>query len=480
MGVTLRRLTCALAACVIVSGTVIGCAAARAPDLMLSLATPDDSSTPEGKQIEHFVDEVSRISGGTIAIRPNWLAGGRDTPRMDQTVSELAMKGKADLALVPARAWDEERVLSLRALNAPFLITNERLFEKVLDSDLRGRLLSGLPSAGVVGIDLFPQELRHPFGNGTAVLGRGDYVGQTFRVPASQTVWALFTALGATPVFAAADPATQRGAESSYNLAQSDVATGNVTFFPKASSLVASAQLRERLRDGQWDVLVRAAEATRNWAFDSLPTDFEAANDFCLRGGQIRAAGDGELKELRTAGDQVVAGLDRDQVSRDLITDIRTMKARTPDGDPVTSCPGTTTASASSTGASAIDGVYEFDVSEDAVRAAGATNETLIRENSGHFQFTLDHLHWSLHMTADHFIQFPDTNGSFSYEDGVLNISWNADPSDWSGGLVSVEPDGSLKFVDIRDGYSDPDHHALDLIEFIHWKRIGDVSPSTE
>jgi hypothetical protein len=54
-------------------------------------------------------------------------------------------------------------VTSLRALNTPFLITADTLAAGVVtDAGLTRRLASGLPSAGVSALGLYPEGLRHP------------------------------------------------------------------------------------------------------------------------------------------------------------------------------------------------------------------------------------------------------------------------------------------------------------------------------
>ncbi len=111
----------------------------------------------------------------------------------------MVTSGKLDMGLIPSRAWDTEGVTSLRALNAPFLIDSDELLDDVVSSDeLADDLMSGLDKAGVVGLALFPEGLRHPFGLKKPLLGPDDYDGQAIRTPTSKTTAAVFAALGAT------------------------------------------------------------------------------------------------------------------------------------------------------------------------------------------------------------------------------------------------------------------------------------------
>ncbi|WP_167305828.1 TRAP transporter substrate-binding protein [Nocardioides euryhalodurans] len=194
-----------------------GCAEPlNGPSLVLTLATPDQPGDPDALHVEHFVDEVQRLSEGTIRIDPQWDAEPEGVHDWDQHVARSVADGEFDLALVPGRAWDELGVATLRALDTPLLVTSLDLVESVLTSDLRGELMAGLPRAGVVGLDIFPSELRHPFGYGKPLLDADDYRDAVIRAPTSATTRMFLERLGATVVDDPPDPRVQRGDESSY------------------------------------------------------------------------------------------------------------------------------------------------------------------------------------------------------------------------------------------------------------------------
>ena len=109
-------------------------------------------------------------------------------PGADQKVAGLVQNGELDLALIPARAWDELGVTSLQALQAPFLVSNEDLVEQVVQSELAGELLAGLDQAGVVGLALLPEGLRHPVGFEHPLLRLEDFSGATIRSLPSNAV----------------------------------------------------------------------------------------------------------------------------------------------------------------------------------------------------------------------------------------------------------------------------------------------------
>src|SRR4051794_37035077 len=144
------------------------------PSLVLRLATTDSETQPTGIAVKRFVAEVAERSGGSIRIEPVWDVTPDGALGWDQTLARGVADGTWDMGLVPGRAFDVLGVDSLRALNTPFLITSEAALRAVLESDLRDDLMAGLPEAGVTGLDLFPDGLRHPFGYTEPLLGAGD------------------------------------------------------------------------------------------------------------------------------------------------------------------------------------------------------------------------------------------------------------------------------------------------------------------
>jgi hypothetical protein len=70
-----------------------------------------------------------------------------------------------------------------------------------------------------------------------AVIARRLSARQAIRAPTSDMVAQVFAALGATTTDDGPDSTTQRGAESAYSLTQAQIATGNVTYFPKTDTL---------------------------------------------------------------------------------------------------------------------------------------------------------------------------------------------------------------------------------------------------
>ena len=468
-------------AALLTAGLLTGCGSKVAgPTLVLQLASPDEANVATtSMQVGHFAEQVAARSRGTIRIdiRLNVDEGALG---WDQIVAAGVADGTWDLGLVPGRAWDVLRVDSLRALSAPFLVNTPAALETVLNSDARGDLLAGLPAAGVVGLDIFPDGMRHPFGYEQPLLGPADYTGATIRTGRSEASAAFFQELGASVTDAPPSQSDQRGAESQFSITPAGIATGNVTFFAKTDVLVADADLRRRVRQDQWEVLRDAAAATRSWMFAQQPSDFEAAATFCSHGGRVVAASPEQVAGLRAVGARVVEQMREDTGTRRMIDRLRGLIAGLPAPTPLTGCPGTAAGASTPTGAAddpelaLLDGTYRTEVTTKALQDAGARDKTAILENSGRFTWTLDGGRWTYRQQADHFVSRTTDSGRFTYHDGLFTLFWSN--GGWTKARVRVSPDGTIHFTDVVDRY--PSNQGLSEGFFsAPWTRIGGVSP---
>jgi TRAP-type C4-dicarboxylate transport system substrate-binding protein len=463
-------------ATLLAAGLLAGCARqVPGPVLVLHLASPDGADVQSTSvQVQHFAEQVADRSSGTMRVDVLFNAD-QNALQWDQVVARGVADGTWELGLVPGRAWDELGVDSLRALSAPFLVTTPAALAAVLNSDVRDDLLAGLPAAGVVGLDIFPDAMRHPFGYDQPLLGADDYAGALIRTAHSATVEALFRALGASATDAYRTNGDQRGAESQFSISPAGIATGNVTFFAKTDVLVADADARRRLRPDQWDVLRDAAAATRSWAIAQQPSDVEAALTFCGQGGRIVAASPEQIASLKEVGNRVVDDLRKDATVRRILDRLRALTAGLPAPMPLNSCPGASGPPASGRDESLLDGTYTAEVSAQALHAAGVRDEDVVTNNSGVFTWTLQGGRWTNHQRADHYAQGADTNGRYTYRDGVFTLYWPpGDPSLWTRARLQVSRAGTIHFTHIVD--SNPAQQALSLGFFgAPWVRIGGV-----
>jgi TRAP-type C4-dicarboxylate transport system substrate-binding protein len=295
----------------------------------LRLATYDEESATGGILIDHFVQTLHDLDP-TITVEPMFQAA-----EDEEAAIKLVQAGDAELGLVATRAWDLVGVDSMRAINTPFLIDSTELLDQVVSGDQAAAMMKGLDAAGMTGLTMLPESLRHPFGTEAAPLGAADYEGATIRSPHSTTSWDVLGALGAKPMY---EEDGYTIAESQYDQAPAPEGTGNVTLFAKADVLVISDAARPKVSDSQLDALTEAAETTRDWAIGTFPDDAVAAAGFCDNGGKIVAASAADLAGLGDAVAPVVADLKKDATTAAIITAIEELKSGITVPAPVTAC----------------------------------------------------------------------------------------------------------------------------------------------
>jgi TRAP-type C4-dicarboxylate transport system substrate-binding protein len=450
-------------------GTKAG--ASRGP-VTLHLAADDPPDRPGSDQVYEFARRVQRLSGGSLRIQPVLNAGGND-PNWDQRVLDNVRGGKWELGLIPSRAWDTEGVTSLRALNAPFLITSEALRDDVIASELATDLMSGLEEAGVHGLALFPEGLRHPFGFERPLLGPGDYAGAAIRSPTSDTIAGVFAALGATTNDAETDAVEQVGMESSYDLTPVGTATGNVTFFPKANALVVNDDVLKRLDDDQRAVLEKAAAETREWAIETLPSDADAAAKYCRDGGAVVLASDADIAALERATAPVYAELERDEQTRELIEAIRQRRGEVAAPTPPAACGrplGRDAARAGGDSDPRFNGVFRIELTDADLRAVGITEQAELDENHGIYTITIEDGSYCWEQRAPNPLNNPDECSTYEVDGNRVVWHYPIGPPD----VFRFEraADGDLEVTLLRAGTAEIRPYA-EVWAAHDWQRLG-------
>jgi TRAP-type C4-dicarboxylate transport system substrate-binding protein len=336
-----------LLVCLLPSAVVAGCGAptragyadkaggATAP-VMLTLATaaPEDGS--DARVLRYFVRAVAQRSEGNVRVRVIYAAGGAASAYPELRVARLVRDGRFDLGWVGARSWDELGVSSMRALQAPFLITSYPLLDRVLASPLGREMLGGIREAGVIGLALVPGELRHPLGVKRPLVRLVDYANARIDVPPSRTTDALLRALGADPVhlsraegFAAYSAGKVDGKEFGYLGEFGGIITANVTFFPTASTLFANRSSFDGVGAGRRRALQAAAEQTLEHVAATPPSEETLLHEFCAEGGRAALATTRDRAALVRAAQPMIAELERDRQTNRLIHAIRSLKTVT-------------------------------------------------------------------------------------------------------------------------------------------------------
>ncbi|GAA1528731.1 hypothetical protein [Kribbella lupini] len=309
----------------------------NAGPVTLRLGTADDDAKPGGLAILQFVEQVRTLSDGKLLIYPVWEAAA-GAQQWDQVVARMLKDKKVDLAMIPSRTWDTEGVTSLRALNAPFLVTSDALADKIVGTaELSDELLAGLDKAGATGLAMMPEGLRHPFGFGRALVSPKAFAGQGIRTAKSDLGDATIRAFGGKPDDAVGDlygagvrSGTLTGAETGFVLSDSlptaGIAAANVTFTTKVNTLVANSEVLGGLTPDNQRILQAAATATREWVVAHRVPESAHAAAYCNRGGKIVNATAVELRAFDQAVRPLYVELEQDPKTKAMIDRIRTLK----------------------------------------------------------------------------------------------------------------------------------------------------------
>jgi TRAP-type C4-dicarboxylate transport system substrate-binding protein len=380
------------------------------PPVVLRIGTADFPGRPAADAIQEFARQVDQLSKGKLQIEPVWRAAGEDVEDWDQRVARKVVSAELGMGLIPTRAWDTEGVTSMRALQAPFLVTSDKLVDSIVVGDLATQMLAGLDTIGVTGLTLMPESLRHPFSFADPLVAPANFAGIGFWAPNSAASYALYKALGAVPddlVGAPKAEAISSGSivavESSYlgwAGPKATTVTGNATFFPKVNVLVANSKVFAALSDEQRATLRTAAARTLDWARGHLMSDAAAAQAFCEGGrGAIVNASEADLAALEKAAQPVYADLEKDDGTAALIDKIRELKATAPPTPPVPACGDVGQESGTETSAipnkdanaatSALNGVYRYEVTKDFLVEKGV-DPGAAEENSGVHTVTMN------------------------------------------------------------------------------------------
>lgn len=447
------------------------------PPLSLRIGTDDYPGRVSAASIEEFARRVETLSDGQLLIEPVWHAGGDPSPDdADQVVARMVIAGKLDMGVIPARAWDTEGVTSLRALNAPFLVTSDELVDEIVVGELAGEMLAGLDEIGITGLALLPESLRHVFAWGDPLVSAEDFDGTMIRVPNSDTVYRFFETLGATPADLDGDTlddaissGSMAGAESDFGLAGDlagprTTAAGNITLFPKVNTLVVNASTFYDLTDDQQATLRAAAAATLDWTLTNRSDDVTRACAFCDAGGTVTTAGDAEVAALEQAAQPVYVELEQDATTALLIERIREMKRQLPAPDSPPPCappPATATTATQAVAADPSDdaefpqGVYRMEITAESMERLGVS-ESDARDQGGVWTLTFQDGQVTVADIRASDDRHQTGTGTYCVAEDRVTVDMGGDDSACGDDVLFsaawTVQDGELRFAEIRDG----------------------------
>ncbi len=364
--------------------------------VVLTLADVEGNSST----VQPLADAVKALSDGTlqIQIELNWRTGD---PQNEGGLIKDVEQGKADLGVVPIRAFDTVGIDSFQAMQAPFLINGYALERQILNSDIPAKMLEGLSPAGLVGLAVLPGDLRKPLGLTRALVSASDYQGARVGIRLGKVAEATMRALGATAVaYVPGDTSTLDGMEAHldtiagnhYDRNATEL-TGNVNFWPKASAVFISRRAFGALSPQQQAWLREAGpRSLSQWPVcPSEKCDSGGRDILCNRGLTLESATSGEMVQLRQEVQPVYDDLERSAQTRAFIDEITTMRdgiGDTPDA--VSPCAGSS-GSDKTTTVTPLDGTWEVSITRKELLAAGIADPGEdIPENYGHFTLKFD------------------------------------------------------------------------------------------
>ena len=262
-----------------------------------------------------FVREAERRAKGTLEIEVDGDAYSSADPANEARLAAALQNGVRDLTVLPSRAWESQGVKTFRALQAPFLVSQDELLRRILRSPIASEILDGTAKIDVIGLALLPDSLRRTLGR-RPLTNLDSLHGARIRIVDSATTAAGLRALGAVPVTgydaSQVGPGLASGrldgAESSagsiLDNSYQSVAKhlpANVVLFPKTTTIAVSRRAFERLTSVQQRALREAAAATLAVALEPGSSDGADLEQLCQAGVQLARANPAELAALRAA-----------------------------------------------------------------------------------------------------------------------------------------------------------------------------------
>lgn len=372
--------------------------AEQMPSTTLRLAVADTNDAPSAPIVLAFVEQVQQRSGGSLVIEPVWEASADTEAEYEQGVIAAVRVGKYELGLAATRAWEEQGVTVFQPLQMPFLIDNDALAIAVATSEVATQMLERLSASGMIGLAMWPEDLRHPFSvvPGHPLLSPDDFAGKTIRTTSMDVTAALVEALGGTPEFLAFEyQGAESGLRQGASLTGLPIATGNVVFFTKFQVLFANSAAFENLDEVQRAILREAAAAAQQKAIADRPSEAEAAEFWCADGGSIVLASAEQLVAIQAAAQPVIDRIAQNPEHAEVLAALQALKAATSPTPWADAC-GSPPTLAVSNDAETVwsegvppNGIWMVELSADDFVERGMLRSVAERDWAGTYIFTL-------------------------------------------------------------------------------------------
>ena len=334
----------AVGAVLLFGATATGASGARSapPEVVLNVSIGSDLNPPSAGVA--FADAVRRLSNGRLAIAFRSVPEGLSVDSELLALREVRT-GSTEMGWIPTRGWDTQGLKTFTALQAPFLITDYTLLQKVL-SEIGQSMLPGTRSRGVRTLGLVATDLRRLLGARKPFVAPADFRGAKLRVPAGSRVSStMLEALGATPVQIASGvgledalkDGTVDGAETSFGYillngyyAVATHVTANLVFYPRVDAISINERAFQALAPHDRTILEKAAAQVTKRSFVGLAArDREQLRLLCAAGLKAAGSTSPQLSALRRTVQPVYETLKEDRATARRIAQIQKLKKGT-------------------------------------------------------------------------------------------------------------------------------------------------------
>ena len=483
---------------VLTSASIIGCTAIPATSKAgegaipqaIVLASPDHAGLAASDGMREFARLVEHLSEGAVTVELSFqysggISEGDIGTDPNSEVNTMVRDGGVELALLPDWTWMSLGAERIAALKTPFLITDDRVANRVAVEPVAGLMLSELDAFGVHGLALLPEAIRHPVAFDRPIQRLADFDGMTLRAM-DPGATALFNALGAETVGLLGEEFSQavgtgrvQGADSAFaqhrSLPRVGTFTGDLGYFVRMNTLVASGHWYESLDESSRSIIDEAARQTRDYVVETNPTDAQTAQAYCDGGGTVVNAGPDSLADIRRAAEPLRAAYEQNEPTRAVIEAISEIIESVGPPEPIRPCQPDVMeppATSESPGGEFPEGSFRAEVREQSLLDAGVDASTA----SNHAGV------WTLTFRDGNVYDLDCPGSTYSVRNGRISLLLGSD-GPGCGSVAGAELfsaawkyDGTLlRFVGVRAGDDGPlwqDFHEA-LWGGQTWTRVG-------
>ena len=467
---------------VVVAGVVTTVACAGPPSRVGAKADPVVLRTLGVEGVGVPADLVRQLvldtGGAAVALRAD-LPALPATEDTDDAALTALRDDRVDVAVVRADALVDAGATSLAPLQLP-LIHSEPAARAVAERPVAGSLMATLPKAGLVGLALVPNGLRHPVSYGYVPLrSPGDYLGGIVNARRGPGGEAIIKALGATPDHSSGEQraakvsggvlrAIDTSARMSGDVDGAAVITSNVTLYVQFDVVVVRRAAYTALTSSQRDSLAAAVSAAVARSWQVTDTEAQVLRRWCDEGRQSWLASPEGVAGFARALAPVVDRARSDPSLRPLVESVAAVDSGFPPAPGMSCHPDVGPHGFAPRGNQRVlDGVWRLELRAQALVDAGLP----VDQNVGIWTFTVRNGLATVDQPSG-----PDCVSQFTFDGERLSLDWSADGASLCQGFLvgTYRRSGDTLQIRWQEDPSSSDHRFDAAMWSFGLHRIGD------